>query len=166
MSRPWRETVGALGEPMLTLEAETLHPWQQPIVYVWSRGDLVLYVGVSGRGIARPVDPGHEKLRGFRAGDRLSVWALPNAWEVEMRLIRDLKPLHNSPPSATVLCPRCRRSRFLRRHRERGYCDWCAYDKSPDGERRRQMEDQASREAVLRAALEQALSIIQEALKA
>jgi len=120
------EALARLGEPLVVLEAAALRPWQQAVIYAWIRGDEVLYIGASSRGLARPIDPRHEKLREFLPGDRLAIWPVPEPWELEMRLIEDIKPARNGPPGRSRICPRCERFRILRRHYERGYCDWCA----------------------------------------
>jgi hypothetical protein len=85
----------ALGEPMMSLTFEELAQLRRPLVYVWSRGATVLYVGSSGNGVERPLARGHEKLREFQPGDTLTIWAAAIAGASEIALIQRLKPVLN-----------------------------------------------------------------------
>jgi hypothetical protein len=59
----------------MVAEASDRARWQQPIVYAWIRGEAMLYIGSSYRGVERPMSAKHEKLGGFQAGDQLIIWA-------------------------------------------------------------------------------------------
>jgi hypothetical protein len=96
-----------LGEPLMTLDLEALTRLRRPLVYVWTRCQDVLYVGSSGNGVERPLARGHEKLRGFQAGDTLTIWPAADAAATEVDLIRRLRPLGSTvmAPSATRASP-------------------------------------------------------------
>ena len=114
--------VPLLGEPLLALDFVEIERLRQPVVYVWTRGEDVLYVGMSQGGVARPIGPSHEKLRHFRPGDCLAIWVVRDAPEIEIGLIQRLRPAHNSRggprpcpgcgfrlPSRRLICPQCER---------------------------------------------------------
>jgi hypothetical protein len=74
-----------------------------PCVYVWHRGDEVLYVGMSRRGGARFFSRRHEHLN-IGPDDMLTVWPMPSkraAFQLEGALIRRLRPKHNINVAAT-----------------------------------------------------------------
>jgi hypothetical protein len=50
----WESMRAELGAPHLELA-----PWRGSIVYVWTRDDEVLYVGLSTRGLERPLSSTH-----------------------------------------------------------------------------------------------------------
>lgn len=66
-----------------------------PLVYVWSRGTRVLYVGKGDQGLARPLHPDHHRLVGVEPTDELKLWWCTTAAEavqIERMLITKLKP--------------------------------------------------------------------------
>jgi hypothetical protein len=101
----WRAVVeAALGAPLLTLDAEGVGRWRQSIVYVWSRGPAVLYVGASTDGLARPLARSHHRLRDLEPGDTLTIWpcAVASVWEIERALIARLRPDLNGATARVV----------------------------------------------------------------
>jgi hypothetical protein len=117
------EARATLGEPVLTLDSEGMRRWQQPIVYAWIRGEEVLYIGCSYRGVERPLAAGHEKLRDFQPGDRLVIWASADPLATEDALIRRWRPLYNKPNGGDP-CPGCG-GRWRLKDRAAGRCGWC-----------------------------------------
>jgi len=93
-----------LGEPLMMLTYEELKRLQQPIVYVWTPSEEVLYVGMSFVGLQRPIGT-HEKLRAFQLGDLLTIWPVANPYAVETILIHRLVPRLNG----ATHCSECRR---------------------------------------------------------
>jgi hypothetical protein len=93
-------------------------------MYVWLRGDEVLYVGCSARGVERPMAAGHEKLRDFQPGDHLAIWASSDPLAQEAALIDRWRPRHNKPLGGDP-CPGCG-GRWKLKDRDRGCCDLCA----------------------------------------
>jgi hypothetical protein len=85
-----------LGEPLMTLTFDELGRLRHPLVYVWSRGDQVIYVGCSANGVERPLAKGHEKLRGFCPGDTLTIWRCVSPGAIEAELIALLRPSLNA----------------------------------------------------------------------
>lgn len=76
-----------------------------PMVYLIERDEAPLYVGMSAHGLARALNPRHEKISDLRETDSLSIWLCPNietALRMEHRMIRKLRPARNvrSNPSA------------------------------------------------------------------
>lgn len=68
-----------------------------PLVYVWYRGDAVLYVG-RGRGLGRPLDPAHHRLSGIQPTDVVRFWKCASTEEADVlegRLIAELAPTLN-----------------------------------------------------------------------
>ena len=100
----WREMTAHLGQPHLELEHEDVQRWRGSIVYVWTRGGEVLYVGLSARGLERPLSVGHAHLKHFAPGDRLIVWRCAAPGPVEAELIAALRPRYNI---ITRTCPQC-----------------------------------------------------------
>jgi hypothetical protein len=84
-----------LGPPMLGISYGDLTQLRSPIVYVWARGEEVLYVGMSVVGVARPVGK-HERLVDFQPGDMLWIWRCDNPAVLETMLIRELRPRLNA----------------------------------------------------------------------
>lgn len=111
----WAAIQAERGAPHCVLAYEDLERWRGPIVYVWSRGPEVLYVGMSIRGLERPLSASHEKLRGFAAGDTLTVWRTDDPVSLETTLIERLRPPHNT----SSLCSGCGSRRFKQRQ---GWC--------------------------------------------
>lgn len=72
---------------------------RRPCVYVWLRGDEVLYVGKGANGMNRPLDPLHHRIRNgeIRERDRLMVYECKPGEEqkFEKTLIATLKPKLN-----------------------------------------------------------------------
>jgi hypothetical protein len=69
-----------------------------PLVYVWRRGDDILYIGSALRGIRRPLESGHHRLRHILSDDTLQFLRCDTAEEaltLEKRLIRDYHPKLN-----------------------------------------------------------------------
>jgi hypothetical protein len=145
----------ALGEPMMSLTFQELAQLRRPLVYVWSRGVTVLYVGSSGNGVERPLAKGHEKLREFQPGDTLTIWA--DAGASEVTLIQRLKPVLNGrgpygnqgPP-----CPACG-GRWRLADRTPGRCKWCQQvpGTDPASHEQRWQDREARIAALLRGAV-------------
>lgn len=77
-----------------------------PIVYLLFRGERVLYVGMSQRGLLRPLDRRHRALKDLKDNDRLQVWPLASvtiARAVESALIERLQPEWNRVGVRSVL---------------------------------------------------------------
>lgn len=88
-----------LGLPLIDWEGSTVHAHRQPIVYLWLRGETVLYIGQSSNGVERPLGKGHERIRDIEPTDRLIVFAMKTARLAvlcEDRLIRRLSPQLNA----------------------------------------------------------------------
>ncbi len=102
-------------KPWKTLSGRWLNEMRQPMVYVWTRGDQVLYVGLAKSGLARPIDSNHHRLhRGvIRPTDEVSLYLCQTAQEaivLEKQLIACLGPSLNGQRKA----PR-ERDRWLNR---------------------------------------------------
>jgi hypothetical protein len=93
---PFDAIAAQLGAPHMELTWEDLERYRGHIVYVWTRGGEVLYVGLSFNGFERPLARNHERLRDFEPGDRLTVWRAPAEpgalYDVEADLIQRLHP--------------------------------------------------------------------------
>jgi tRNA(Ile2) C34 agmatinyltransferase TiaS len=118
---PSREALASLGKPLMELDFMEMERLRQPSVYVWTRGDDVLYVGMSFQGLVRPLAPSHEKLRDFQPGDQLRMWATGVPYELEAALIRQLRPTYNLE---FPRCPGCG-GRLFNRDRAAGRCLMC-----------------------------------------
>jgi tRNA(Ile2) C34 agmatinyltransferase TiaS len=119
-------TVSAqLGEPLMVVHAEERARGHQSIIYAWMRGDEVLYIGASWRGVERPLGVSHEKLRECAPGDRIVIWACPasDLVHVEDGLIRRYRPRYNKPNGGTP-CPDCGGRWKLLDH-PAGCCELC-----------------------------------------
>ena len=69
-----------------------------PVVYMVSRGEQVMYVGMSRRGLVRPFQGTHRSLSKMNEDDRLQVWPMVSveaAQELEGLLIGALRPAWN-----------------------------------------------------------------------
>ncbi len=77
---------------------------RSPLVYLWTRGPEVLYVGMTSQGLARPLAASHEQLRDFQPGDLLRIWRGEKYTALENTLIYHLRPRFNR---SSVLCPYC-----------------------------------------------------------
>lgn len=88
------------GEGFFELAGRSVRRLRYPVVYVWMRGDRVLYVG-KGATVARPLDPRHHRLSDIRPTDRLRVWPIKNRQEatrLEAAFIQTLQPELNGKP--------------------------------------------------------------------
>lgn len=104
MAEAWEELLAPLGAPHVVLNHEDVERWRGSIVYMWTRGAEVLYVGLSLRGLERPLSTGHQHLRAFAPGDQLTVWRCQNPGVVEAELIAALRPRYNV---LSRTCPEC-----------------------------------------------------------
>jgi len=104
VAEAWRAMTAYLGSPYLELAHEDVQRWRGSIVYVWIRGAEVLYVGLSLRGLERPLSVGPARLKHFAPGDRLIVWRCAPTGLVEADLIAALRPRYNS---IARTCPEC-----------------------------------------------------------
>ena len=109
-----------LGPAHLELAHDDLQRWRGPIVYVWTRGDAILYVSLSTKGLERPLSSTHGRLRHFAPGDRLTVWRSNTPAVLEANLIERLRPAFNRIP-APRRCERCGAP-----GRSARYCAFCA----------------------------------------
>ena len=152
----WAAIQAERGAPHCVVAYKDLERWRGPIVYVWSRGPEVLYVGMSIRGLERPLSASHEKLRGFAAGDTLTVWRTDDPVSLETTLIERLRPPHNT----SSLCSGCGSRRFKQRQ---GWCR-CATPVEPWGlaVMIAGSEARQERNAEIRALLEAALEKLRE----
>jgi len=73
-----------------SLSGEWLLAAKSPIVYVWRRGEDVLYVGVSENGLARPLDANHHRLRAcdVLTSDTLDIYHNRRASDAERERAR------------------------------------------------------------------------------
>jgi excisionase family DNA binding protein len=79
---------------------------RQPMVYVWRRGDEILYVGLGTKGIQRPLASDHHILLDILPSDRLDIFFCPTdvqAAKLEEEWIRHLKPEKNRANTGTGL---------------------------------------------------------------
>lgn len=86
----------AIGEP-IELSAVHVATIVGPLVYVWRREGAVLYVGMSVKGLRRPLDPSHKTVH-LEGGDSLQLWPCKTAADavsLERRLIAELLPALN-----------------------------------------------------------------------
>jgi hypothetical protein len=120
---PLADLSADLGAPLMVAEASDRARWQQPIVYAWIRGEAMLYIGSSYRGVERPMSAKHEKLGGFQAGDQLIIWACADPAPIEEALIRRWSPRYNLPNGGTP-CPGCG-GRWKVIERPAGRCRLC-----------------------------------------
>jgi len=73
---------------------------RNPIVYVFLKDNRAIYVGMSRRGIGRPLSKGHKRNEVRRTCDDVRVFMCKDvkaAKELEEFLIRKLKPVENKP---------------------------------------------------------------------
>jgi len=149
-----------LGEPLMTLDLEALTRLRRPLVYVWTRGQDVLYVGSSGNGVERPLARGHEKLRGFQAGDTLTIWPADDAAATEVDLIRRLRPRfngHGAFGNQGEPCPVCG-GRWRLADRPAGRCKWC--QARPGTDLTSQDRARRDRDALIARLLREALRLL------
>lgn len=84
----------------ITLSGLDLLLARRPFVYVWQRGDQVLYVGKAESGIGRLVDPTHHRLREVLVTDKVRIIRCATGADavlLERRLIAELRPALNGP---------------------------------------------------------------------
>ncbi len=93
-----------LDVPDVVLTFNELQAARSPLVYMWTRGPEVLYVGMTSQGLARPLAASHEQLRDFQPGDVLRIWRGGNCTALENALIYHLRPRFNR---SSDLCPYC-----------------------------------------------------------
>jgi hypothetical protein len=84
----------------LVLSGATCLLYQTPLLYVWRRGQDVLYVGMSRGGVSRPLSRSHDRIKAIAPADTLELLLRPYACTMgllseEARLIARLKPLRN-----------------------------------------------------------------------
>ena len=82
----------------ITLTAERIAQFKQPMVYVWWLGSHALYVGSSANGIARPFSNDHHVPAAYMEADRCELHICAtgqDALRLEHELIDLLKPRLN-----------------------------------------------------------------------
>lgn len=126
----WERLRAELGPPLCELDHSDVARWRGAIVYVWTRGDEVLYVGASSKGLERPLAVGHERLRDFAEGDRLTVWRTNDPFSLEAALIRELRPTLNNGGDRPK-CQGCGRPQIGRLLFWDGRCTSCAMAVGP-----------------------------------
>lgn len=115
MGSSWEDLRESLRPCHVELEYHDFERWRGRIVYVWTRAEEVLYVGMSIRGLERPLAASHERLRDFAPGDRLTVWRTDSPATLEAALIQQLRPRLNVTSRQCLDCgtavaihtPRC-----------------------------------------------------------
>jgi hypothetical protein len=122
----WAAIQAERGAPHCILGYEDLERWRGPIVYVWSRGADVLYVGMSARGLERPLSAYHEKLRAFEPGDTLTVWRADDPVSLETTLIQRIWPALNNGGDSPK-CQDCGRPAIGRLRLRDGRCEACEF---------------------------------------
>lgn len=83
---------------MDTLTKQQYDKLLKPCVYLFWMNSQCLYIGMSQRGILRPLDPNHHVKDFMSVFDKLELrWCInvSEAQKLEQKLIRDLKPLYN-----------------------------------------------------------------------
>jgi hypothetical protein len=87
-----------LGEPVVSLPAGGL--LTQPLVYAWiTAAGTVRYVGMSRKGLARPLTSRHHKAHHIELSDRLVVWPMATAEaavQAEDNVLAAVGPVLNS----------------------------------------------------------------------
>lgn len=93
---------------------ETQYNWLRgPLVYVWLRGEVPMYVGQSAIGGSRPFDPKHHAMQEIEDGDRVALIPMRNkqgAEELEEALLIRPQPTKNRPRSVGALIDKLVRS--------------------------------------------------------
>jgi hypothetical protein len=143
---PWDRVRAELGVPHCELEYSEVERWRGAIVYVWTRGDAVLYVGASSKGLERPLAVRHERLRDFAAGDRLTVWRTADPFGLEEALIRQLRPALNNGGDRPK-CQDCGRPAIGRLRLRDGRCETCEFLARPPLEAQARALDKLERSA-------------------
>ena len=97
-----------LGRPGFRIACRKILETRGHLVYAWMREDKVLYVGMSGTGLLRPISATHEVCWAFAPGDELLLWPAKNraeAAKMEALAIRLLGPAYNSKGSGSFGTP-------------------------------------------------------------
>ncbi len=84
--------------PDLKISGKRFNLMKLPCVYAWLRGDEWMYVGVSTRGISRPLAYGHHAMSDFLDEDVLLIWRFrkeKSALDFEQELIKEKQPAKN-----------------------------------------------------------------------
>jgi len=75
---PWPYTYDRirtlLTNPDRRIEGDDVVALRSPLIYVWRRGERVLYVGMSTAGIGRPLNPQHHRLMNLVLGDHVDLY--------------------------------------------------------------------------------------------
>jgi len=103
---PLAQIVKQLGKPKFCWTAKDYQKLTQPIVYILARHGALLYIGMSSRGVCRPLDPGHQAIPRIEPGDCVYVWVFKSVLRVEQlesHLIRKFIPAYNGKPTGKDL---------------------------------------------------------------
>lgn len=97
---PMKELADIAGrEPTHIFTGADFLSMRRPCVYVWIRGDAVLYVGKGSNGMSRPLDSSHHRMTTatIQPQDRLLIYGceLGEEMTLEAELIRKLRPKFN-----------------------------------------------------------------------
>ena len=96
----------SLQSPDFSFTGDEVINLRRPMVYVWRRGDEVLYVGLGTKGAQRPLASDHHILLDILPSDRLDIFLCPTdmqAAKLEEKWIRHLKPKKNRANKGTGL---------------------------------------------------------------
>lgn len=92
-----RQLVERYGCPNETVPGDVFREMRQPLVYVWVRGDQILYVG-KGASLSRPASRDHHLMFGVRNGDFVLIFFRDSddgALLLEQRMINAARPAFN-----------------------------------------------------------------------
>lgn len=92
-----RQLVERYGCPNETVPGDVFREMRQPLVYIWVRGDQILYVG-KGASLSRPLSRDHHLMFGVRNGDSVLIFfrdSDDSALLLEHRMINAAKPAFN-----------------------------------------------------------------------
>lgn len=95
-----------LRSPDFSFTGDDVIKLRQPMVYVWRRGDEVLYVGLGTKGVQRPLGSDHHRLLDILPSDRLDIFFCSSdiqAAELEEKWICSLKPKLNAANAGSAL---------------------------------------------------------------
>jgi hypothetical protein len=96
-----------IGITACELNGSDIRELRRPCVYVWVRGDEILYVGKGSNGIERPLSATHHRLRedAIEETDRLLFYPVARGSElvIERTLIEKLKPRLNKTAAMSVV---------------------------------------------------------------
>jgi hypothetical protein len=94
-----KQTVDPRTVPSFTVSGQWIQDMRRPMVYVWRRGEQVLYVGLARTGMVRPLGPHHRLTRkGVQPDDVLELFVCQTGTEaiaLEQAMIGALKPAMN-----------------------------------------------------------------------